>query len=91
MSDKHVQMVINRLKISRRISKAWVAEKVMEENVERPALAVAVKAKGFSFSEVNLQKKLAEEFSDLDIWVIPFNGDFKPLAQAIKNAGERVV
>lgn len=89
--NEYITMIINRLKISKRIKSAWIVEKVLTKSDGQPAIAVAVKVKGFAISEHGVHEKLSTEFEDLNIWVIPHLGEYKPLAKAIMAAGEKVV
>ena len=47
------------------------------------------KGKGFALSENSLQKTLAQEFTDLQIWTASKDGDYKPLAKSFIKVGER--
>ncbi|MEM7357646.1 MAG: M48 family metallopeptidase [Pseudomonadota bacterium] len=91
LDSEAVQTLIAKLKQSKKVKKAWVAQKVVKHNPEIPAIAIAVIGKGFALSDDSLQKALAEEFSDFPVWIIPKSGVYKPLAKRIIKVGDRVV
>lgn len=91
LSEPQVQKMIEKLRASPNVRKAWIARKVTEHYQNVSAYAVAVEGKRFGFSEDSIQQALANEFAEFEGWVIPKVGEYKPLAKKIIKAGDKVV
>lgn len=89
LSAERAEALVAALKACKMVKKAWVAEKVLQFEGDYRAYAVAVTLRGIQLTPESAQKSLTEKL-DVDAWLIPKYGDFKPLAKHIIKFGERV-
>lgn len=92
IDDALLQQLITALQKRKKITKAWLAQKVVQYYPEDPVYIVAFAAKGFSFSSENLQAEVADS---LDInglfFVVSATGEGKALAKKVRKAGRKIV
>ncbi|MGI9295396.1 MAG: M48 family metallopeptidase [Pseudomonadales bacterium] len=81
-SDEVRVHIVDTLKATGKVKKAWLAQKKVKHYPEQPALAIAITAKGFSDDAVVAQ--VSEQLNlDCTFYVVPRSGDFKKLAKKI--------
>ncbi|MEN8141500.1 MAG: M48 family metallopeptidase [Thermodesulfobacteriota bacterium] len=91
LSDEDRAAIVAALSARGDVKKAWLAAKELKHYPEVPALAIAVQLRGFI---VSANKKSDEIAAELEVpgtlFLVPKNGDFKPLAKKIIKHGERL-
>jgi len=93
LSEEEAARLVEALKSSKLVKKAWVAKKVVADDAGYPYLAIAFVVRGwFHFSEERvtnrLEKQMPEDFAG---WLIPKMGYQKKLAKKIIKQGQRLL
>ena len=92
VNDEVRNYIATRLKASRKVKQAWIAEKKVEYYPESPALALAVVLKGLYWNEDSVTERLAQRLElDCAFFVVPKRGDHKKLAKKIIAIGDQLV
>jgi Zn-dependent protease with chaperone function len=75
-----------------KVARAWLAQKETKHNPEDPVYAVAIKLKGFSFSEDDAVREIAANLKlDAHIFVVALSGEQKSFAKKLKKLGEQLL
>lgn len=87
------EQIVEQLRASPLVRRAWLAEKPMQHHPEVPALAIAITPAGWHLNEERLAATLSDafDFNGCTWFVVPKAGDYTKLARHIIKAGERIL
>lgn len=86
------QAIVDALAAHPKVKSAWLAEKVMKHYPEVPAIAIAIKLRGFLTDADEVEDELLEQLDiGASIFIVPSQGEYKKLAKKIIKSGERIV
>lgn len=89
LTVKQRNHIIEILRASKKVKKAWIAQKKTKHYQATPAIAIAYIPKGFSINYEKISQTIANEIEiDATLYIIPKVSDYKPLAKHIIKNGE---
>ncbi len=92
IDDELLRQLKDNLRQHPKVSKAWLAQKVLKLSPERPIYVVAFAPKGLSRSYGAMQQDVAESLNVTgEIFVVCKNGDTKAMAKKVKKMGRRIL
>ncbi len=92
LSEEQIAYIVEKLKLSGKVKQAWLAQKKLQHYPDSPALAIAVKLKGMSFSEDSGVKAIQEHLDlNCDYFILPKSGQHKKLAKKVMRAGQQII
>ncbi len=91
--DKDViRHIRHKLRASKKVKKAWIAQKKTKHNTDIPAIAIAFESKGVYLSEESLSEKIVESLGmNVSIFMVPVKGEYKHLAKKIVRMNEQIL
>jgi Zn-dependent protease with chaperone function len=92
IEEDKLQQLIEQLRNSKKVGKAWLAQKQVAQFPDSPVYILAFKPKGISFSTDNLQQKVANALDiGEDLFVVCKRGNNSKLAGKVIKAGQRIL
>jgi Zn-dependent protease with chaperone function len=92
ISDELLEQLLAGLKEHKKVGKAWLAEKVVENFPDDPVYIVAFSLKGFTLSASGVQKKVAEALQvNGNVFIVCKSGEAKKIARKVIKSGRRIL